>query len=213
MNTIHRILIGLAVATLAPAAAGAQRISYDIGRANFDGLRTFAFRDAATGDNSTEATTGYDSPLVRQRTHEAIASQLEARGLRRDDEHPDMYITTRRTFKTEQRVYVQDWGPGYGYGWGWGWGWSPYYTGWGPWYGSTAYTEDRIIGTLILDVENAATGQLLWRGLAEKHVHEHASAEHRTKRVNKEVAKLFDKFPRTGVVATSGHEVAVPTDR
>ena len=47
-----------------------------------------------------------------------------------------------------------------------------------------------------VDVENARTGELMWRGLAEKHVHEHASPEHRIKRVNKEVNKMFEKFPR-----------------
>jgi hypothetical protein len=191
-NTIHRLLIGLAVGTLLPCAAAAQKVSYDIGAADFGGMKTFAFRD--TPANDTENTTGYDSPLVEQRTREAIASRLAARGLERDDENPDMFVTTRRTFKTEQTIYASDWGPDWGYGWGWGWG--PYYTGWGPSYGGTTwYTDERIIGTLVVDFTNAQTGQLIWRGLAQKHVHEHASPAHRTKRVNKEVAKMFDKFP------------------
>ena len=197
MSTFHRIVIGVAVGLLLPASAIAQKVSYDIGRADFTGLTTFAFRDSPDSDSTTEETTGYDSPLVNERTRAAIAEQLQARGLTRDDDNPDMYVTTRRTFKTEYTVYAPfDWGLGYG----WGWGWGPYYTGWGPWYGpwsgGTWYTEERIIGTLVVDVQNAATGQLLWRGLAEKHVHEHASPAKRTKRVNKEVAKLFEKFPR-----------------
>jgi hypothetical protein len=61
--------------------------------------------------------------------------------------------------------------------------------------------------------QNAATGELLWRGLAEKRVHEHSSPEHRTKRVNKEVAKMFEKFPGTGPVATSGRDLPTATDR
>jgi hypothetical protein len=186
-------VIGLAAITLLPSAAVAQKVSYDIGTADFGGLRTFAFRDSPATD--TETTTAYDSPLVRERTQQAITAQLEAKGLRRDAERPDMYVTTRRVFRTESTTYATDWGPGWGYGWGWGWG--PYYTGWGPSYGGTTwYTEERIIGTLIVDVQNAETGQLIWRGLAEKHVHEHASPAYRTKRVNKEVTKMFEKFPR-----------------
>jgi hypothetical protein len=193
MNTMHRILIGLAVATLLPASAGAQKISYDIGTADFEGLKTFAFRGSPTDDITTQKTTAYDSPLIAERTQAAIAAQLEARGLKRDNENPDMYVTARRDFKTEYTVYAPyGWGLGYGYGWGWG----PYYTGWGPSYGGSYYVDERTIGTLIVDVQNAATGQLLWRGLAEKHVHEHASPEHRTKRVNEEVSKMFEKFPR-----------------
>ena len=194
MNTFHHLLIGLAAAALLPSAAAAQKVSYDIGTAEFGGLRTFAFRDSPATD--TENTTGYDSPLVRERTEQAIAAQLQGRGLERDDARPDMYVSMRRTFKTEYTTYATDWGPGWGYGWGWGWGWSPYYTGWGSWYGNTTwYTDERVIGTLIVDVANAQTGQLIWRGLAEKHVHEHASPAHRTKRVNKEVEKMFAKFP------------------
>lgn len=211
MNTIHRILIGVAVAALLPATTVGQNITYDIGRANFQGLTTFAFRDSPTDDSTTEATTAYNSPLVKERTQAAIAAQLEARGLRLDNNHPDMYVSARRTFKTEYSVYTNDWGPGYG--WGWGWGWGPYYTGWGPWYGTTWYTDERIIGTLVVDVQNAATGELMWRGLAEKHVHEHASPGDRTKRVNKEVAKMFEKFPSAGAVATSGRDLPIATDR
>jgi len=210
MSKTHRILIGLAVGMLLPATALAQKVTYDFGTANFSGIRTFAFRDSGV-ENRTESTTAYDSPFVEQRTHAAIASQLEARGLRRDNAHPDMYVTTQRTFKTEYETYAPvDWGLGYSYGWGWG----PYYTGWGPWYGGgTWYTEERIIGTLIVDFENAATGQLIWRGMAERHVHPMASASHRDRRVNQEVTKIFDKFPSVLPVATSGSDVPRPTDR
>src|SRR5689334_12088028 len=127
MKTIHLALTAVAVAMLLPPAAYAQKVSYDIGSADLGGLKTFAFRDAPE-ENKTERTTGYDSPLVKERTYAAIAVQLEARGLRQDNDHPDLYVTARRTFKTETTVYSNDWGPGYGYGWGWGWGWGPYYT-------------------------------------------------------------------------------------
>jgi uncharacterized protein DUF4136 len=193
MNTVHRILIGLAVAMLLPATAGAQKISYDIRHADFGALKTFAFRDSPTDQGTTDKTAAYNSPLIEERTQAAIAAQLEARGLRRDDVNPDMYVTTRRNFKTDYTVYAPyGWGLGYGYGWGWG----PYYTGWGPSYGGSYYVDERTMGTLIVDVLDASTGQLLWRGLAEKHVHEHSSPEHRTKRVNEEVSKMFEKFPR-----------------
>src|SRR5258705_3622819 len=165
---MHRILIGLAVATLLPASAPAQKVTYDFGTANFSGIRTFAIRDVPD-DTKTESTTAYDSPFVEQRTHAAIAAQLEARGMRRDNAHPDMYVTTRRAFKTEYETYAPvDWGLGYAYGWGWG----PYYTGWGPWYGGgTWYTEERITRTLIVGFEDAAAGQLILRRMGGPQVH------------------------------------------
>ena len=194
MKRIDRILIGLSVTMLLTAPAAAQKVSYDIGDADFTGMKTFAFKDSPVDESTTEKTT-YNSPLITERTHAAIAAQLEGRGLRQDNQHPDMYVSTRRIFKTEYTVYG---GPDWGLGYGWGWGWGPYYTGWGPWYGGSNWysVDERIIGTLVVDFENAATGELMWRGLAEKHVHEHASPEHRIKRVNKEVNKMFEKFPR-----------------
>jgi hypothetical protein len=193
MRQIDRILIGLAVAMLLTAPAAAQKVSYDIGDANFAGMKTFAFI-ASPVDDSTAGTTTYDSPIITERTRAAIAAQLEARGLRRVDRNADMYVSTHRTFKTEYEVYGY---PAPYVGLGYGWGWGPYYAGWGgPWYADNWYVDERIIGTLVVDVRNARTGALMWRGLAEKHVHEHASPEHRIKRVDKEVDKMFEKFPR-----------------
>ena len=212
MNTIHRVLIGVVVAARVPAPAVGPDNTNHNRPAAVQGRKKIAFRVTPADDRKTEATTAYDSPLVRERTQAAIAAQLAARGLRLDNDHPDMSVTAHRTFKTEYIVYSNGWGPGYG--WGYGWGWGPYYTGgWGSRYGNSWYTDEQINGTLIVDVQNAATGELLWRGLAEKRVHEHSSPEHRTKRVNKEVAKMFEKFPGTGPVATSGRDLPVATDR
>ena len=100
MSVVQRILLGLTVGVLVAAPAVAQKVSYDIGDADFTGIKTFAFKDSPV-DETTADQTAYDSPLVTERTRMAIAAQLEARGLRQDDAHPDVYVTTRRVFKTE----------------------------------------------------------------------------------------------------------------
>src|SRR5262245_23987107 len=190
MKTITRTLISVATVALMPAIAVAQKATYDFDAdQNFASLRTFSFRDAPIRQTLTEQTTTYDDPFVRQRTNDAIAMQLERRGMRRNDEAPDVYVTTRRTFRTEYVVYPAD---GYGYGWGWGYGYGP------------AYTEPIIKGTLIVDLTDADTGQLVWRGVGERTVHPMSSPEHRTKRVNREVEKIFKNFPPPGAIGTSG---------
>jgi hypothetical protein len=202
MKTTRRLLIGLSVTMLLPAAAMAQKVAYDYKHTeNFRSLKTFAFKDIPTKETITEQTTTYDSPFVIERTQRAIAAQLEARGLKEDNEHPDAYVTARRTFKTEQVLYgPSGWGP-YGWGWyGWGWGYG------GPW-----YSEDIIKGTLIIDLQDADNGALLWRGLKERTVHPHAKPEDRNEDVVEDVAKIFRRFPATqGPVATSGHDVPEP---
>jgi hypothetical protein len=52
-----------------------------------------------------------------------------------------------------------------------------------------------VVGTLTVDLNDAATGNLIWRGTTEKRVHQTSSPEHRTRRINKEVTKVFEDFP------------------
>jgi hypothetical protein len=200
MKTLNRILLGLAVSTLLPAAAMAQKVSYDYDRdQNFARLQTYAFKDIPTKETVTSETTTYDAPFVKERIQEAVASQLEARGMRRDNEHPDVYVVTRQTFETRQDYTVYS-----PYGWGWGYGWG---YGWGPGY-TDVQVRDIIVGTLTIDLRNAATGELIWRGVGVKTVHPTSKPERRDKRVVKVVAKIFKNYP--GVVATSGDYVPRP---
>jgi hypothetical protein len=205
MRTIPRFLIGCVACVLLPAVALGQKVTYDsYGSADFSRLKTFAFKPAAP-DDATAKTTTYDDPFVRQRTNDAVASQLMGRGMTRADEHPDVYVTTRRTFKQQTVYYPYSWDWGYPYAWGYG-GWT---SGWG--YGSyPMYPVEIIRGTLVVDVEDAASGHLLWRGVGERTVHTMSKPERRTERVRHEVAKIFKNFPPEGAVGTSGHGVPRP---
>jgi Domain of unknown function (DUF4136) len=205
MRTFSRLFIGLAVSLvqLVPAAALAQD-SYDYRRdVNFAGIRTFAFKATPPMDPVAAKTTTYDSPLVRERTNAAIAAQLESRGLRHVNENPDVYIVTRRNFEMEYSYF----GP-YGYGWGpyagIGYG-GPYYGGgWGGWNGWNGGVYAELEGTLTVDMEDARSGELLWRGIETKRVHQTSKPAKRDKRVFKEVADVFKHFPTPGAVATTG---------
>src|SRR6185369_400652 len=203
MTIVARIVIvGVAMAALS-ASALAQKVTHDTNRAaDFSQIRTFSIKEGPPVDEVAYKTTAYDSPIVRQNTNAAVAAQLEARGLRRDDVHPDVYITTHRTFQTE--YYGWGW-PGWGYGYGYGYGY------WGAGYGSY-YLEPIVVGTLVVDMTDAETGELMWRGLAERDMHPTSKPERRLKRINKEVYKIFKKYPY-GTVATSGSEIPTPTDR
>jgi Domain of unknown function (DUF4136) len=200
MRTILRLCISFAISAvpLLSVVALAQD-SYDYNRsANFAAIKTFGFKATPPMDPVAEKTTTYDSPLVRERTNAAIAAQLQRRGMRRDDHHPDAYVVTHRTFKTE----VYNYGP---YAWGGGpYAWGGYYgPGWGGWYdGGYVYTE--LLGTLTVDIEDAKTGALLWRGVETKRVHETSKPAKRDKRVYEEVYDVFKHFPVPGPVATSG---------
>ena len=196
MRSLCRFVIGVAIVTLLPAAAAAQRVRYDFAAGtDFTRLKTYAIKDSGPTETITEQTTLYDSPFIRERTHAAIAAQLEARGMTRDDQNPDVYVSARRSFRTEYVTY----GPYYP---AWGWGY-PYSTGWygGYRYGGLMGTEEVIVGTLTIDFRNASSGDLIWRGTGEKEVSDTSKPEKRIRKVNKEVAKIFRKFPGGGTMA------------
>jgi len=199
MKTFLRLCIGLAVTVpwLLSSAALAQD-SYDVrGNVNFAEIKTFAFKATPPMEPVAEKTTTYDSPLVRERTQAAIAAQLESRGLRRNDEHPDIYVVTHRTYKVE---VINP------YGWGAPYAWGGYYradrAGWGMPYDGGYYGELR--GTLTVDLENAKTGALLWRGVETKRVHQTSKPSRRDKYVSEQVSDVFKHLPIPGAVATSG---------
>jgi hypothetical protein len=202
MRTISRVSIAIGISTLtllSPTSARAQKTTYDYSHHfNLARMRTFAFRDVAPENTVSAKTTTYDSPFVDQRTQEAVQAQLESRGMKRDDANPDVYVVTRRTYKTEYTVYGgYDWGP-WGYGWGgpWGYGYPRYGYAWGGWGGwGPAYVDEEIRGTLTVDIEDAESGALVWRGVGSKHVHEHSKPASRTRRANELVADIFKNFP------------------
>jgi hypothetical protein len=92
-------------------------------------------------------------------------------------------------------------------GLGWGGYYGAYYPGWSGawgWYGG-GYTYEELRGTLTVDLEDAATGALLWRGIETKHVHQTSKPAKRDARVSEEVADVFKHFPIPGAVATTGN--------
>jgi uncharacterized protein DUF4136 len=198
MRTIARSLIGLAIAasSLWPAAAAAQKVSYDF-RQHEDLARpkTFGFRNLPAVRAETRQTATYDSPFVDERTNLAIAAQLEQRGWTRNDEKPDVFVVTRRTFWKEYTTYGPYWGPYYSPA---GW-WGPYPYGWGygwaAWDNGSIYAVEQLRGSLTVDLEDASTGQLLWRGVGEKHVHERSKPSSSVRHVNEQVQDIFKKFP------------------
>jgi hypothetical protein len=50
-------------------------------------------------------------------------------------------------------------------------------------------------GTLVIDVIDAGTGELLWRGMGSREVLTHSDPEKTTRAVNETVAKILQPFP------------------
>jgi Domain of unknown function (DUF4136) len=181
------------ISLLLSATALAQQAPYDIRRGDdLSRLRTFGFGTATPDGRVLEKTTTYDSPIMDERTKAAIAAQLERRGLTRNDKDPDVRVVTRRTFRTEHVFYPYP-DPWFASGWGWPYGGSRYVFDQASL--GEIYSRDIIRGTLTIDIEDAKTGALLWRGVGDKRAHQSSKPSHRVRRVDDEVEEVFESCP------------------
>jgi len=195
MKHASRIASASLVVGLLSVRAAAQEVGYDVDRTkNFANVRTFAVKAEAKSDN----------PLVDRRVIAAIVAELAARGLRQVQSDPDVFVVPKMTTEMREQVtaygsdlwpyYDSYWGPrGAWGGWGWG-GWGAWYSGPG-WAGATYDVRELQYNTLVIDMIDAKTGNLLWRGKGVKRVHSHWKPAEVDKNVQKTVAKIMGNLP------------------
>ena len=161
-------LIGTAGLLLATAAQ-AQTVTYDLDRsADFGAIRTYAW----VGGN-------LEDELNHQRVVHAFDAELSSKGLRKvgADEHPDVVIAYHAAFGREMQVS--------------GSGWNGYRLS----RAGTARVEEVVVGALALQMADARTGSVIWRGMATRDVDVDASPEQREKNIAKAVEKLLKHYP------------------
>ncbi|RLA11100.1 MAG: hypothetical protein DRQ59_10485 [Gammaproteobacteria bacterium] len=149
----------------------------------FSGLKTFTWKLNANNEYGLK-----DNDLVDSRIRKAVEDGLSAKGYNYiDSGKPDFYISYHMT--VEQKISNSNVSGGIAVGRG------SYgsYGGIGIGTGSTVRAYDQ--GTLLVDVTEAASGQLVWRGVSTQIVSEHSSAEKTTEMVNATVAKMLEQFP------------------
>jgi hypothetical protein len=167
----------LALTTSAVLAAGGcssltTNVDYDPG-ASFGAYKTYAFKDAFDRD-------GFQMKRVRV----AVDKTLPAHGLaklEKADEKPDLWVFLR--VRTKNDKVITTWGGG---GWGWGW-WG------GGWMHSRV--EDAPVGTLVVDLVDAKTRELVWRGMASRDIDAGETQQDRAHVTQEAVDKLFADFP------------------
>ena len=141
-------------------------------------------------------------PLLHSRIVNGIEHYITLGGLTETDGDPDVYITYHGSSKQELSVNTSSIGVGYGYPSGWGYG--PY-GGYGGYYGhyyGTAYSgmatttvTSYQVGTLVIDVWDADTQKLIWRGTAANVVLTENPSK-MAKKVDKALRKIVDKWQR-----------------
>jgi hypothetical protein len=116
---------------------------------------------------------------------------LAAKSLTREDSgDTDLVIVFQLAMNQEKELNTYSTG-GYSYGPYWRRGW---YGAMGPSM-TTATTSTINIGTVVLDMYDTATKQLVWRGMASKTLNETAKPEKRQKNIDKAAKKMLKNYP------------------
>ena len=107
-----RLVTAGLIALLVPAAAMAQKVSYDFDKtANFAAFKTYAHKDG----------TKVGQPLIDDRIVAAIDAQMAAKGFTKSEANPDVFVVYHVAFDKQKDIstYSSGYGGGYGpYGWG-----------------------------------------------------------------------------------------------
>ena len=134
----------------------------------------------------------YPNGILDAQITQAIDTQLAQKGLTKSSgEEADLVVTYQAAVDQEQRWNSFSTGDNmWGYGrWG-GWG------GYGGGMSTTTTTSETIhIGTLSVDIYDAAAKNQVWKGQATKTLGSGKDPAKVNKNINKAMAKLFKKYP------------------
>jgi hypothetical protein len=170
-----RRYIGLVILVIVAAvSASAMDISVDYDRSGrFSWYKTFAWKD--TDETSLEG----HNDLMHSRIKTAIMQQLSQGRMTENTDNPDLYVTYHAG--SRQAVYVDPGAFGYGFGGAWG--------GVGA---STARSFTYEQGTLVIDIWEAETKKLVWRGVAVDAFSD--NPDKADKKINKAIEKMISKW-------------------
>ena len=154
-------------------SAFGQHIQTDFDhQANFSQYKTYSWHEIKASNS-----------LWDDRIKEAVNAQLGSKGWIQVDSGGNVVIVAIKTTQTERTL--QTFYDGMGGGWRW--------RGFGGFGESTTTEQDYKEGTLVVDMYDASTKQLIWRGSAEEMLSD--KAEKNEKSLDKGVAKMFKSFP------------------
>jgi hypothetical protein len=183
MKSIFVVLI-VAFAIFAMGCASSVTVKYDFDKeANFASLKTFDWLPVPTMAVGSVKSAIERNSLLDKRVKTSVNEQLAAKGFTQTSDNPDVLVTYH--VGVEDKVNVTDWGYNYA-------GYGRYYGGWG---GSSVDVYQYTQGTLLIDIIEAKSKQLIWRGAGQGTVEQGAPAEKREQRLNNAIAKIMAKYP------------------
>jgi hypothetical protein len=173
MNTHRTIFASVGIVLLLASASSAQQVKTDYDRkASFGQYKTYTWEKVQTQD-----------PLWVGRIKEAVNASLSAKGLAPVESGGDIAIVAIETTQNQQTLNT--FYDGFGGGWRW--------RGFGGFGEATTTTENYKVGTLVVDLFDAHTKTIIWRGSSSDTLSD--KSDKNIKNLEKGVQKMFDHFP------------------
>jgi Domain of unknown function (DUF4136) len=171
MNVQRTLFGSVGIAVLFATVSLAQQVKTDYDRnADFSQYKTYSWEKIQTQD-----------PLWVGRIKEAVNGALTAKGLTAVDSGGDIAIVAIEMTKNQQNLNT--FYDGFGGGWRWGGG-----------FGNATTTVDNYkVGTLVVDLFDAKTKNIIWRGSSSDTLSD--KSDKNIKNLDKGVQKMFDHYP------------------
>ncbi|MGC2212456.1 MAG: DUF4136 domain-containing protein, partial [Silvibacterium sp.] len=165
-----KIALCAVLVSISSAIAAGQTVSV-----NYNHNQSFSqFHTYAWGSNNANQV---QNSILAQVAQQDIDTALQAKGLQKVEEsaNPDILVTASGGMK-QQTSYTAMGMRGFGGGMG------------------TISPQENVVGTLIVDLFNAKTQTLLWRGIGQNTLSNNGNKNQQT--VGKAVQKMFKQWPK-----------------
>lgn len=172
--SVSAALCGIAILLLAGGVfAQDVKVDYDK-KFDFSTLKTFSIKIG----------TSWGNPLSEKRVLDAFEAALTKKGWSKVDEaSADALVLLHGTSTKEQSLNTFYSGYGGGYRWG----------GWGGMTTATTTVSEYTVGTLVVDIFEAKSKDLVFRGTAQDELSD--KVEKNQKKLDKSTEKMFKNFP------------------
>lgn len=173
LQRVALALLGIAFCFAGKASAQQVKTDYDRS-ANFTQYKTYSWEQVKT-----------TNPLDADRIKDAVNSALTAKSLTQVNSGGDVSIVAVEITRNQQTLNT------FYDGFGGGWGWRRF--GGGGFGEATTTTETYKVGTVVVDLFDAKTKQLIWRGSSSDTLSN--NSDKNIKNLDKGVDKMFKHFP------------------
>jgi hypothetical protein len=171
MNVQNKLFTSAGLVLFFASASFAQQVKTDYDRGtDFNRYKTYSFEKVQTQD-----------ALWVGRIKEAVSAALAAKGWTMVDSGGDVAVVAIET--TQNQRTLNTFYDNFGGGWRWGGG-----------FGNATTTVDNYkVGTLVVDLFDAKSKQLIWRGSSSDTLSD--KSDKNIKELDKGVQKMFNHFP------------------